>query len=79
MGRKTCVPTKAIINKLGTLRTVGEINLKQFWNIENHEKSSKYDLKHFTKDKTRAIKILETTTKLKENCYETRLLWKNGD
>ena len=28
MGRKTCVPTKAIINELGTLRTIGEVPLE---------------------------------------------------
>ena len=50
---------------------------KTVLSIEIHGVSSNNDPKHFTNDETRAIKVLEATTKLKENCFEVGLLLKN--
>ena len=72
MGGKGINPTKTIAKNIN----VSNINIKRFWHIDNYEVLSKNNLNLLTKDKRRAMTILDTTKMFKEKHYEICLLWK---
>ena len=53
---------KSVTNNVCLVYSIDEINLEQFWNIENHGILSKNDPKMLIRDETRAMNILQTTT-----------------
>ena len=66
MGGKSGKLEKSVTNNVCLVHSIDEINLKQFWNIENYGILSKNDSKMLTRDEARAMSILETTTTLKK-------------
>ena len=79
MGGQSSNLKKSVTNNVCLVHLIDKINLQQFWNIENYRILPTNNLKVLTRDKTRAINILETTTTLKNNHYETGLLWKTDN
>ena len=61
MGGKPNKLEKSVTNDVCLVHSIDEINLEQFWNI-NYGILSKNDPKMLTRDETRAMNILETTT-----------------
>ena len=76
MGGKSSKLETSVTNYVCLVHSIDEINLEQFWNIENYGILSKNDPKMLTRDETRAMNILETTTTLKNKHWEIGLLWK---
>ena len=79
MGGKSSKLQKSVMNNVCLVHFIDEINLQQFWNIGNYRILSKNDPKMLTRDETRAMDILETTTTLKNKHYEIGLLWKTDN
>ena len=79
MGGQSSNLKKSVTNNVCLVHLIDKINLQQFWNIENYRILPTNNLKVLTRDKTRAINILETTTTLKNNHYEIGLLWKTDN
>ena len=69
---------KSVMN-IRLVHSMDEINLEQFWNIENYGILSKNNRKILTRDETHAMIILETTAALKNKQYEIGLLWKSDN
>ena len=69
---------KSVMN-VCLVHSMDEINLEQFWNIENYGILSKNIQKILTRDETHAMIILETTAALKNKQYEIGLLWKSDN
>ena len=76
MGGKSSKSKKSVTNNVCLVHLIDKIYLEQFWNIENYRILPTNNLKVLTRDKTRAMNILETTTSLKNNHYQIGLLWK---
>ena len=79
MGGKSSKLEKLVMNNVCLVHSIEESNLEQFWNIENYGILSKSDPNMLTRDKTRAMNILETTTTLKDKHYKIGLLWKTDN
>ena len=79
MGGKSSKLKKSVTNNVCLVHLIEKINLEQFWNIENYRILATNNLKVLTRDKTRAMIILETITTLKNSHYEIGLLWKTDN
>ena len=77
MGGKSSKLEKSVTDGVCLVHSIDEINLEQFWNI-NYVILSKNDPKMLTRDETRAMNILETTTTLKDK-HVIGLLWKTDN
>ena len=75
MGSKSSKLEKSVTTNVCLVHFIDEINLEQFWNIENYGILSENDKKMLTRD----MNILETITTLKNKHYVIGLLWKTDN
>ena len=74
MGGKSSKLENSVTN-ICQVHSMDAINLEQFWNIEHYGILSKHDPEILTRDETRYMIIIETTTTLKNK----QLLWKRDN
>ena len=70
----------ASINKLSAFPTETLTNLvEKFWDVESYSTESPLDPKLLSKDKKRALEILEHTTTKNQDKYEVGIMWKDDN